>query len=289
MIEWLRRPAVRSCCGATWAAWARRGTRRCSSARRIATRAIRRRPKGPTCPSESFRPITTPTNCSASRRPTPARSRCWTRAWARWATFSTVCPGSDETLLTLTSSRGFPLGEHGRVGPCDGALFGELVHVPWMIRLPDAAGAALRSRTGRAGRPLGDLAGLVGPGHPPLARFGRGAGGGTPDVRAVSPTAESLLRLARGQSGARPRSALYRRRRGPAGDPHARLVSPRRRRARTVRQAGRPLGDQQRRLPLPGRGRGSAGGAGAATKRPLPAGRISDLPPLSDVLLSGLE
>jgi len=50
-----------------------------------------------------------------------------------------------ETLLTLVSARGFPLGEHRRVGPCDDALFGELVHVPWMLRFPDAAGAAVRS------------------------------------------------------------------------------------------------------------------------------------------------
>ena len=51
-----------------------------------------------------------------------------------------------ETLLTVTSSRGFPLGEHGRVGPCDEALFSELVHVPWMLRFPDAAHAAVRSQ-----------------------------------------------------------------------------------------------------------------------------------------------
>ncbi len=56
-------------------------------------------------------------------------------------------PAGRETLLTLTSARGFPLGEHRRVGPCDGALFGELVHVPWMMRFPDAAGAAARSQS----------------------------------------------------------------------------------------------------------------------------------------------
>jgi arylsulfatase A-like enzyme len=55
-------------------------------------------------------------------------------------------PISSETLLTLTSTRGFPLGEHGRIGPCDGALFGETVHVPWMMQLPDGAGAAVRSQ-----------------------------------------------------------------------------------------------------------------------------------------------
>ena len=47
-------------------------------------------------------------------------------------------PVGEETLLTLISARGFPLGEHRRVGPCDDALFGELVHVPWMVRLPDS-------------------------------------------------------------------------------------------------------------------------------------------------------
>lgn len=55
-------------------------------------------------------------------------------------------PAGRETLLTLTSARGFPLGEHRRVGTCDGALFGELVHVPLLVRFPDAAGAAARSQ-----------------------------------------------------------------------------------------------------------------------------------------------
>ena len=55
-------------------------------------------------------------------------------------------PAAGETLLVLLSARGFPLGEHGRVGPCDAALFSELVHVPWMMRFPDGAGAAARSQ-----------------------------------------------------------------------------------------------------------------------------------------------
>ena len=55
-------------------------------------------------------------------------------------------PLRDDTMLVLTSPRGFPLGEHGRVGPCDEALHGELVHVPLMIRLPDGLGAAARSQ-----------------------------------------------------------------------------------------------------------------------------------------------
>ncbi len=54
-------------------------------------------------------------------------------------------PLAEETLVVLTSPRGFPLGEHGRVGPCDGALYGELVHVPLMIRFPDRLAASARS------------------------------------------------------------------------------------------------------------------------------------------------
>ena len=55
-------------------------------------------------------------------------------------------PVGKETLLTLTSPRGFPLGEHRRVGPCDEALYGELVQVPLLIRFPEALGASGRSQ-----------------------------------------------------------------------------------------------------------------------------------------------
>jgi arylsulfatase A-like enzyme len=55
-------------------------------------------------------------------------------------------PSGPETLLALTAARGFPLGEHRRVGPCDDALYGELVHVPLMMRFPDGLGVAARSQ-----------------------------------------------------------------------------------------------------------------------------------------------
>jgi arylsulfatase A-like enzyme len=55
-------------------------------------------------------------------------------------------PCGPETLQVLTAGRGFPLGEHGRVGPCDEALYGELVHVPLILRFPDGLGAAARSQ-----------------------------------------------------------------------------------------------------------------------------------------------
>jgi hypothetical protein len=55
-------------------------------------------------------------------------------------------PAGRDTLLTLVSLRGFPLGEHRRLGPCDDALFSELIHVPWMMRFPDGLAAAARSQ-----------------------------------------------------------------------------------------------------------------------------------------------
>ena len=42
-------------------------------------------------------------------------------------------------------SRGFALGEHGRVGGCDGQLPAEAVHVPMLWRFPDGTGALARS------------------------------------------------------------------------------------------------------------------------------------------------
>lgn len=46
-------------------------------------------------------------------------------------------------LLLVTSPRGFPLGEHGRVGVSHFALHEELLHVPALLRFPDGR-AALR-------------------------------------------------------------------------------------------------------------------------------------------------
>lgn len=40
-------------------------------------------------------------------------------------------------LVVLCGVRGFPLGEHGRVGGVDGRLFAEQLHVPLVCRLPN--------------------------------------------------------------------------------------------------------------------------------------------------------
>jgi arylsulfatase A-like enzyme len=61
-------------------------------------------------------------------------------------------PLAAETLVVFTSPRGYPLGEHGRVGPCDSALYGELLHVPALLRVPGAG----HERTQRLVQP-GDL------------------------------------------------------------------------------------------------------------------------------------
>ena len=53
---------------------------------------------------------------------------------------------ADKTCLMLLSARGFPLGEHRRVGPCDQPLYNETVQIPWLARLPDGTGKMARSQ-----------------------------------------------------------------------------------------------------------------------------------------------
>ena len=51
-------------------------------------------------------------------------------------------PAAREAMVAFTSPRGYPLGEHRRIGGSD--LFGELVHVPLVVRLPAEDKNALR-------------------------------------------------------------------------------------------------------------------------------------------------
>jgi arylsulfatase A-like enzyme len=55
--------------------------------------------------------------------------------------------------------RGFPLGEHRRVGGVDPRLYADQLHVPWLVRFPDGAGRLARS--GRLVSPLDLLPTLV--------------------------------------------------------------------------------------------------------------------------------
>lgn len=52
---------------------------------------------------------------------------------------------SDPWLVVLIGARGFPLGEHNRIGGLDSRLFAEQLHVPWLIRFPDNRGRLARS------------------------------------------------------------------------------------------------------------------------------------------------
>jgi arylsulfatase A-like enzyme len=69
-------------------------------------------------------------------------------------------PQRDELLLIVTSPRGYPLGEHRRVGPCDEALYAELLQVPLLVRFPGREGALVRSQS--LGQPASVWATLTG-------------------------------------------------------------------------------------------------------------------------------
>lgn len=51
---------------------------------------------------------------------------------------------SEETLVIVTSPRGYPLGEHGQVGDSQCDLFGEVLNVPLLIRHPNRQSACMR-------------------------------------------------------------------------------------------------------------------------------------------------
>jgi arylsulfatase A-like enzyme len=55
-------------------------------------------------------------------------------------------PRNRDTLLIFTSPRGYPLGEHRRIGPVDDALHGELLRTPLLLRFPDGRSAAYRAQ-----------------------------------------------------------------------------------------------------------------------------------------------
>jgi arylsulfatase A-like enzyme len=55
-------------------------------------------------------------------------------------------PDQSELLTAVTSPRGYPLGEHGRIGACDEALYSELTQVPLVVRFPRGEGRLMRTQ-----------------------------------------------------------------------------------------------------------------------------------------------
>lgn len=52
--------------------------------------------------------------------------------------------GREPWLVMLIGARGFPLGEHHRIGGVDPRLHADQLHVPWLIRWPDGRGRLAR-------------------------------------------------------------------------------------------------------------------------------------------------
>jgi arylsulfatase A-like enzyme len=50
----------------------------------------------------------------------------------------------NEWLVTLLGARGFPLGEHGRMGGVDQRTHVEQLQVPWLVRFPNMVGRLSR-------------------------------------------------------------------------------------------------------------------------------------------------
>lgn len=111
-------------------------------------------------------------------------------------------PIGRETLLIVAGARGFPLGEHLRIGAWDNSLHSPLVHVPLVIRMPGGMGAAARSQA------------LVEPSDLWATLLDWWGKGPTPD----SPTAKSLLPVVRDEVD------ILRQRLGLRGEGHERAI-----------------------------------------------------------------
>ena len=172
------------------------------------------------------------------------------------------------------------------MGPCDGALFGETVQVPWLVQLPDAAGAGVRSQS------------LVEPADLWASLLDWWGIGETPR----SPTAESVLRLVRQDGDVKGDSPIFAGRKiGPV--PRDRLCLTGSHGQRAIRTPAWYLrGGLDPELYAKPDDRCEINNVASRCQEvvedlqdvltqyelALPDGCISDLPPLGDVLLEGL-
>jgi len=181
-------------------------------------------------------------------------------------------PAGRDSLFVLASARGFPLGGHLRVGAYDESLYGELVHVPLWMRFPDSRGAAVRSRA------------LVRPADlwPTLLEWW-----GVPDLP-HSPDAASLMPLVREEvESIRDRVCLV------AGDTERAIRTP----AWFLREAAEPElfakpDDRWEVNDVADRCQDVVDllrTAYAEYLRALCSGELDSLPPLAEILLTGLD
>jgi arylsulfatase A-like enzyme len=65
---------------------------------------------------------------------------------ACWETFLDAQSLAPESWLVMVlGARGFPLGEHRRIGGIDPRMYTEQLHVPWLVHFPDNLGRLARS------------------------------------------------------------------------------------------------------------------------------------------------
>jgi arylsulfatase A-like enzyme len=103
--------------------------------------------------------------------------------------------GNNRWVVTLIGARGFPLGEHRRVGGIDPRLYAEQLHVPWLIRTPDGTGRLARSaRLTSHGDLAALLMGLVA--NTPETKLPEALLPARNDLFAVSPAGHRAIRTA---------------------------------------------------------------------------------------------
>ena len=191
----------------------------------------------------------------------------WECCWMR----STSIRWRDETLLVVTSPRGYPLGEHRRVGPCDEALYGELLHVPLLVRFPGDEHALARSQ--QIVQP-GEICSLVA--EACGWRRGDRASKMLRELtrRSIDRVSAWPVRIGPSSSGRfarRPGSCASRRRDGE-------------RRLRAVCQAGRSLGSERGFVALRRRRGAAEQPSWIDSRSAAREGRLAESPPLAEVL-----
>jgi len=181
-------------------------------------------------------------------------------------------PLGENTLVVLLSARGFPLGEHRRVGVYDDALYGELVHVPLVLRFPDSLGEAARSQAlvqpADLWATLLDWWRIADPPPSPVAKSLM------PLVREENESLRDRLCLCNGGVGKAIRAPAWYLREGP--EPELFVKPDDRWEVNNVSDRCRDVVERlQKGL--------------ADFEASLRSGRLAELPPLDEILLTGLE